>query len=83
MKEEHILVSADGPDCNVIKLKPPMVFTKQNVDEFIATFDRVLKELRENSEICPAPTYASRTEIHPSKEPRPHKATKEDRIKSI
>lgn len=47
MKEEHVLLSADGPDCNVLKLKPPMVFTKQNVDEFISTLDRILKELRE------------------------------------
>lgn len=83
MKEEHILVSADGPDCNVIKLKPPMVFSKQNVDEFTTTLDRILKELRENADILTVPTYSSKTEIHPSKEPRPHKSIKEDRIKSI
>ncbi|XP_022909494.1 alanine--glyoxylate aminotransferase 2-like [Onthophagus taurus] len=51
MKEEHILLSSDGPDCNVIKFKPPMVFNKENVDEVITTLDRVLKEVRENTEL--------------------------------
>lgn len=31
----HILISADGPDTNVLKLKPPMVFSMQNGAEFI------------------------------------------------
>lgn len=36
MKNIHkILVSSDGPDENVIKLKPPMVFNNDNVDEFL------------------------------------------------
>ncbi|KAF2903922.1 hypothetical protein ILUMI_02249 [Ignelater luminosus] len=50
MKEEHILISSDGPDCNVLKFKPPMVFTKENVDELIITLDRILKEVREITE---------------------------------
>ena len=44
MKNKHkILVSSDGPDDNVIKLKPPMVFNKDNVDEFIAGFKECLQ----------------------------------------
>lgn len=36
MKNVHkILISSDGPDENVLKLKPPMVFSKENVDEFL------------------------------------------------
>lgn len=31
----HILISSDGPDDNVLKLKPPMVFSRQNADEFL------------------------------------------------
>lgn len=50
MKEEHILLSVDGPDCNVIKLKPPMVFSKENVDEVVSTLDRILKEVRHQKE---------------------------------
>lgn len=47
MKDESILLSSDGPDRNVIKLKPPMVFSKENVDTFIDVFDRVLGELED------------------------------------
>lgn len=79
MREEHILVSSDGPDCNVIKIKPPMVFTKENVDEVVSTLDRVLKELRETKQNS---VNVKSTET-PSKEPRPRKSLKEEKIKSI
>lgn len=47
MKNVHkILVSSDGPDDNVVKLKPPMVFNKENVDEFIAGFEECLQYLQ-------------------------------------
>lgn len=47
MKNFHkILVSSDGPDDNVIKLKPPMVFSKENVDEFIVGFRECLHHLQ-------------------------------------
>lgn len=36
----HILISSDGPDSNVLKLKPPMVFNEQNAGEFL----RALRE---------------------------------------
>lgn len=84
MKEEHILLSSDGPDCNVIKLKPPMVFTKENVDEFVSTLDRVLKEVRENAELQALSSgLSNKMDIHPSKEQRTHKIPKEVLIKSI
>jgi ethanolamine-phosphate phospho-lyase len=79
MKEEHILISADGPDCNVIKIKPPLVFTKENVDEVISALDRVLKELRDSGK----GTVGVKGVETPSKEPRARKAIKEERIKSI
>lgn len=47
MKEEKILVSSDGPDNNILKLKPPMVFTIENADHFIATLDNVLQEFED------------------------------------
>ncbi len=31
----HILISSDGPDDNVLKLKPPMVFNIENAKEFL------------------------------------------------
>jgi ethanolamine-phosphate phospho-lyase len=43
MKNVHkILVSSDGPDDNVVKLKPPMVFDLNNADQFLAGFRECL-----------------------------------------
>jgi 4-aminobutyrate aminotransferase-like enzyme len=44
MKEEYILVSSDGPDRNVLKLKPPLVFNQENADHFVKILDEVLTE---------------------------------------
>lgn len=44
MRELGILTSTDGPDENVLKIKPPMVFSKSDTDFLISTLDRVLKE---------------------------------------
>jgi len=46
MKEEGILVSVDGPLYNVLKIKPPLVFTKANADRYVTTLDRVLREIK-------------------------------------
>ncbi|XP_063533467.1 alanine--glyoxylate aminotransferase 2-like [Cydia strobilella] len=45
MREEKILISRDGPDANVLKFKPPMVFTIKDADRLVDTLDRVLGEL--------------------------------------
>ncbi|CAM3290978.1 aminotransferase class III-fold pyridoxal phosphate-dependent enzyme [Shewanella violacea] len=37
-KSRNILLSLDGPFSNVLKIKPPMVFNKDNVDYFISQF---------------------------------------------
>ena len=44
MKERGMLMSMDGPDHNVIKIKPPMVFSKDNALELIENLHRVLRE---------------------------------------
>ena len=44
MKELGVLMSIDGPDHNVIKIKPPMVFSKANADELIKRLLQVLEE---------------------------------------
>jgi 4-aminobutyrate aminotransferase-like enzyme len=44
MKERGILVSTDGPFHNVIKIKPPLVFTEANADMLVTTMDKILKE---------------------------------------
>jgi len=48
MKEEFILVSSDGPDRNVLKLKPPLVFSHENADHFVQILDEVLTEMNDD-----------------------------------
>ncbi len=38
MRERRILLSTDGPDNNVIKFKPPMVFSRADAERLIATY---------------------------------------------
>lgn len=45
MKDKKIIVSSDGPDNNVLKLKPPMVFSIENVSHFVSVLDEVLEEV--------------------------------------
>ena len=35
MKDAGILISIDGPDHNVLKIKPPMVFNLENANELV------------------------------------------------
>ncbi len=44
MKDHGILLSTDGPDHNVIKIKPPLVFTEGDADRVVEVMDRVLSE---------------------------------------
>ena len=44
MKERGILLSTDGPFHNVLKIKPPMVFTEENADFLVGTLDEILGE---------------------------------------
>jgi 4-aminobutyrate aminotransferase-like enzyme len=44
MKEEGILLSIDGPLHNVLKLKPPLVFSLEDADFLVQTLDKVLDE---------------------------------------
>lgn len=44
MREHGILMSQDGPDNNVLKIKPPMCFNRENADYLLGTLDKILKE---------------------------------------
>jgi 4-aminobutyrate aminotransferase-like enzyme len=44
MKESGILLSTDGPFHNVIKIKPPLVFSKTNADSVIERLDSICRE---------------------------------------
>ena len=44
MKECGVLLSTDGPDDNVIKIKPPLPFSRDDALRVVETLDRVLLE---------------------------------------
>jgi 4-aminobutyrate aminotransferase-like enzyme len=44
MKEFGILMSSDGPNHNVIKIKPPLTFTKENAQEVIFYLQKIFGE---------------------------------------
>jgi 4-aminobutyrate aminotransferase-like enzyme len=46
MRDLGILMSTDGPFNNVMKIKPPMVFSNSDADFLLESLDRVFKEDR-------------------------------------
>jgi len=44
MKDHGILMSTDGPDYNVLKIKPPIVFTKENAEELLFYLRKIFAE---------------------------------------
>ncbi|UZE49983.1 aminotransferase class III-fold pyridoxal phosphate-dependent enzyme [Rhodopseudomonas sp. P2A-2r] len=45
LREKRILISAAGPHANVLKIRPPLVFSRENADQFLASIDEVLTGL--------------------------------------
>ena len=46
MREKRVLISSSGPRGNVLKIRPPLVFSRQNVDLFIERLQEVLRSTR-------------------------------------
>jgi ethanolamine-phosphate phospho-lyase len=44
LRDHRILVSTDGPAENVLKIKPPLVFTPEDADRLTTTLDKILAE---------------------------------------
>jgi 4-aminobutyrate aminotransferase-like enzyme len=44
MKDYGILMSTDGPGNNVLKIKPPMVFSRDNSEQLLYYLKKVLEE---------------------------------------
>jgi len=44
MRDKGILMSTDGPYDNVLKIKPPIVFSKANADFLLESIQSVLRE---------------------------------------
>lgn len=45
LRENNVLISATGPAANILKIRPPLTFSKENADFFIDRLDRVLGAL--------------------------------------
>ena len=44
MKDHGILMSTDGPENNVLKIKPPLVFSIDNAKEVLFYLKKILDE---------------------------------------
>lgn len=44
MKDHGVLMSTDGPDHNVLKIKPPIIFTKANAEELLFYLRKIFAE---------------------------------------
>ena len=47
LRHRGVLIGRDGPDNNVLKIKPPMVISKEDIDYFIRELDYVLQEIHQ------------------------------------
>jgi 4-aminobutyrate aminotransferase-like enzyme len=45
LRARRILISAAGPAANVLKIRPPLVFSNDNADLFLTALDEVLREV--------------------------------------
>ena len=45
LRERRVLISAAGPDANVLKIRPPLVFSQDNADHFLSALDAELSNL--------------------------------------
>jgi hypothetical protein len=44
LRERGVLTGTDGPHHNVLKLRPPLVFSEEDADLFLETLEAVLEE---------------------------------------
>ena len=61
MCDRGVLLSTDGSDRNVIKIKPPLVFSTSDADQLVDSLDDVLSE-----------TWVTRDSFHPMRDAVPH-----------
>lgn len=45
LKDKGFLVSTDGALCNLIKIRPPLVFQQEHADLFLSAFEEILGDL--------------------------------------
>uniref|UniRef100_A0A0N7ZCN1 Uncharacterized protein n=2 Tax=Scylla olivacea TaxID=85551 RepID=A0A0N7ZCN1_SCYOL len=47
LKENYVLLSADGPNRNVLKFKSPLVFSLENAKELVSKVDSIMEEMKQ------------------------------------
>uniref|UniRef100_A0A8D2AY44 5-phosphohydroxy-L-lysine phospho-lyase n=1 Tax=Sciurus vulgaris TaxID=55149 RepID=A0A8D2AY44_SCIVU len=52
LKENYILLSADGPGRNILKFKPPMCFSLDNAQHVVTKLDAILTDMEEKVRSC-------------------------------
>jgi 4-aminobutyrate aminotransferase-like enzyme len=45
LREKRVLISACGPGANILKIRPPLVFSRANADIFLNAMDEVLTDI--------------------------------------
>ncbi len=51
LKEQRILLSADGPHRNILKFKPPMCFSREDAELVVEKIDQILTGTSGNSKL--------------------------------
>jgi 4-aminobutyrate aminotransferase-like enzyme len=46
MKDRRVLISKIGRFDNILKIRPPVIFSKSNADQLLETLDEVLVEVQ-------------------------------------
>jgi 4-aminobutyrate aminotransferase-like enzyme len=46
LRERRVLISAAGPQANVLKIRPQLVFTTDHADLLVEKLDQVLQALK-------------------------------------
>ena len=47
LRERRVLISAAGPNANVLKIRPPLVFATDHADLLVQSLDQALKALHQ------------------------------------
>src|SRR5260370_22389838 len=55
LRDRGILAGTDGPHHNVIKLRPPLIFSESDADLFITTLEAILQEDSAQPQATPTP----------------------------
>jgi 4-aminobutyrate aminotransferase-like enzyme len=45
LREKHVLISASGPLGHVLKIRPPLPFSRADADEFLSKLSAAFREV--------------------------------------